>query len=693
MLLAEARIAHRYWASKFGSPSTASVAAWCDAQGITLAVPVRGGPPLSAAWGSPLSDMQVQVSLQPSSVDKTAPCAVRFESGFFAVGGTQNGTSPVDALLARAIHTECFAHTVKMDDNVTIHTNRLLLDPSSPSIRNVIVSCACSSTERDCVATARWEKEVLHKNGGGYQLNAAALLGPNRQIELAPDNETRLRFEVLGDSHLYLWPWKCNLLFHLPGAATPQLNLLYNGCPVSETYGFRTHAVTIRKSSGSILSYSPYQGHLAFSFNAMGPTIARNTSTISQLQCQMIQVEKLSQLPKCVQDETQPTKQSLLKRLRRSKRRLLAEPDDLEEAEEDADDQGGAEITMQSYIPRQPLMAPPTLESKHKGGPWVASGKGTLTTEKWTIEAGRSNNDFRGEHFKVSKKDAYEFFAGAANNYNAFHGGLGIGKNFSIHGKTDIGREEFHGGVKVRGYGLNLLRNNQERAQGVEMITPNVTVGTLVNFDDRNYGAKIRIKDFETAIRHDFDEHINQDDSKLATEFGIGFKDTGIQVGSDLVDSRYGLSIAVSKYKFAALRDFDDRQTDFIGNWGDGWQLYLSTNMPSDQDVSSAVKVGFGNTQHLYAVAGMGIDDTGVPEVSGRIQGKRGGFLVDIGGGVPDSRTFALGFAVGKKTFIWDSRVALDNLNLPVLFGLDPAALHHFLSPLSSVDTEDKDIV
>lgn len=261
-------------------------------------------------------------------------------------------------------------------------------------------------------------------------------------------------------------------------------------------------------------------------------------------------------------------------------------------------------------------------------------------------------------------------------------------KDFHVNALTTLEQQEIGVGVKYGKYGVSTVRNNQEDATSVEVTTPYVAVGTLANFLDRNYGQKIRVKDFEIVARHDFNEHIYQDPGKLASEFMVSYKDYGVAVGTDVVDAQYGVSIGIKGYQFSVLRDFDERQTDFVGNFGDGWQLYISQDAPDPYSNTMFARVGFGNLKKAYVLAGAGVGDDGIPEFNARYHGKKAAIVMDLEGSGVGDRTLVTGFSFGKFTYVWNSKMALDNLRVPLMVGVEPLQVKNLLTPGSMANPQ-----
>lgn len=282
------------------------------------------------------------------------------------------------------------------------------------------------------------------------------------------------------------------------------------------------------------------------------------------------------------------------------------------------------------------------LQSRYSA-PFLQSGSGDLTLGNWSVGVSRSPQS-RSESFRISKADFFSAVGEVDLDSRGVSGSWSWKDKVAVSGSQDLANEQFSGAVKVKGYGVKVMRNNLEDATAVDVTLPFIDVGTMANVLDRNYGARVHVRDFEIMVRHDFDEHVYQDPSKLASQMAFSWKDIGVSVGTDLVDTRYAVGVGIKGYKFSALRDFDDRQTDFVGNWGDGWQLYLSSNLPDTSSRAAMAKVGFGNIHKTYVMAGAGIGEDGIPEFNARYQGRKAAVMVDLDGGSPGgAKSFVTG--------------------------------------------------
>eukprot|EP00922_Rhytidocystis_sp_ex-Travisia-forbesii_P031591 GHVS01046746.1.p1 GENE.GHVS01046746.1~~GHVS01046746.1.p1 ORF type:complete len:168 (-),score=48.61 GHVS01046746.1:187-690(-) len=155
------------------------------------------------------------------------------------------------------------------------------------------------------------------------------------------------------------------------------------------------------------------------------------------------------------------------------------------------------------------------------------------------------------------------------------------------------------------------------------------------------------------------------DDEELASEVFVGERSLGVAVGADLYDTEYGVSAGVGGVRVAALRNFEQKQTDIQGNWGDGWQAVVGGDFIDPYSDEVAFGVGVGQLGKAYVQAGAGIGSDGVPQGSAEFEGEDIGLevaFVDDNG----NRVMNYGITVGKFTYRWGSEVDVDNLVLPL---------------------------
>eukprot|EP00922_Rhytidocystis_sp_ex-Travisia-forbesii_P044718 GHVS01066643.1.p1 GENE.GHVS01066643.1~~GHVS01066643.1.p1 ORF type:complete len:1407 (-),score=217.45 GHVS01066643.1:294-4514(-) len=229
-----------------------------------------------------------------------------------------------------------------------------------------------------------------------------------------------------------------------------------------------------------------------------------------------------------------------------------------------------------------------------------------------------------------------------------------------------------------RGYVVDISRSNLKKATTAKIAARNVETATMIDLADRDYGQRVKVRNFDMTVRHDFDEYIRPNPGSLATELGMFYRTLSVVVGTDVKDARYLVSVNLRGYQILTERDFDQRQTTFQGNWGNGWQTVFKSNFVDELSDAMYGEVGFGKLNRLYVRAGAGVGDDGMPEGAAEIQTSDvvlGVNFRDTGG----SRQFVYNVKLGKFSYVWESKVVPDNLNIPLVFGVDPSSVMHLL--------------
>ncbi|CEM06835.1 unnamed protein product [Vitrella brassicaformis CCMP3155] len=287
-----------------------------------------------------------------------------------------------------------------------------------------------------------------------------------------------------------------------------------------------------------------------------------------------------------------------------------------------------------------------------------------IVYDNWRVNWGRD----RGEQQTVVR---------VGNDF----GGVGVGVG-ALYRETQVDTEwgklavsvstdeqDLEGGVGVTygAYGVRVDRDFDDPATNVLVVARGVSSGTLVDLRDEDYGQRVKVRNTEVAVRHDFEDTQDPttgDDEELATEVFVGYKSIGVAVGTDLNDTEVAVSAGVLGYQFSVLRDFDERETDFQGNWGDGWQLLLNGDFVDNRSEEVYIQVGYGRLGTAYVSAGAGVGNDGIPEASFEVETEDVGvgfdFIEDEG-----NRLFLYSITVGKFTYIWESQVIPANFILP----------------------------
>eukprot|EP00920_Eleutheroschizon_duboscqi_P008097 GHVT01018843.1.p1 GENE.GHVT01018843.1~~GHVT01018843.1.p1 ORF type:complete len:955 (+),score=52.30 GHVT01018843.1:1104-3968(+) len=248
-------------------------------------------------------------------------------------------------------------------------------------------------------------------------------------------------------------------------------------------------------------------------------------------------------------------------------------------------------------------------------------------------------------------------------------------------------REEVGVGFIRGNYGVNVIRGNIDRSTDVEIVARATELTTIADVSDRDYGQRVKVRDLEVSVAHDFDEFVNQDPAEFATAVSLFYRTVGVSVETDVQDTKYAFQFGTRGYQFTAIRDFDERESAFVTNFGNGWQILMEGNFIDSMSEELWTKVGFGKFGRAYVSAGLGIGDDGIPQGSAELQSDDVGLMVDFrqkGG----DRNFLYALTVGKFSYSWDSLVIPDNISLPgVLPSVDPITVAPMFVPQKLINS------
>eukprot|EP00919_Chromeraceae_sp_WS-2016_P050058 GHVR01118717.1.p1 GENE.GHVR01118717.1~~GHVR01118717.1.p1 ORF type:complete len:251 (+),score=57.39 GHVR01118717.1:565-1317(+) len=222
-------------------------------------------------------------------------------------------------------------------------------------------------------------------------------------------------------------------------------------------------------------------------------------------------------------------------------------------------------------------------------------------------------------------------------------------------------------GLYVGRYGVRVDRDLDDLATAVEVVARSFEIGTLIDRRDREYGARIKLRNFEFSMRHDFfdiQDPLTNDNSysSLATELFFGWRSFGVSVGSDFINTRYGVSVSMLGYECSMVRDFDERITDTQVNWGN-YQLALNGDFVDPFSRELYGRVGFGRLGRAWVSAGAGVGNDGVPQSSFQVESPNAAVGFDF---IEDGkRLYLFSVSVGKFTYVWESATLLSNVKLP----------------------------
>lgn len=119
-------------------------------------------------------------------------------------------------------------------------------------------------------------------------------------------------------------------------------------------------------------------------------------------------------------------------------------------------------------------------------------------------------------------------------------------------------RQEVGFGLALGPYGVNVDRSQNYRATAVEILARGVESGTLVDFVDRNFGQRLKIRNFEISVRHDFDDYFYPSDTGFGTEMLVAYRGVSAAIANDIREKRIGVAVGIRGYNVAFLHDFDN---------------------------------------------------------------------------------------------------------------------------------------
>jgi len=566
------------------------------------------------------------------------------------------------------------------------------------AMNNAIVTCACKKSTGKCTPTAKWEhkaqairafegKQPLGKDvkpvAQGHVLSSKLMAGENMTLAIAHEDDSYVFESTVVGGAVHPWPMLCDAVcpegYQSSNPACVH-HLVLNGCPTSqELMNFTVHT---QEPGRIVFSMKPmaFEEHDSMSIQCMMATFPNRTSMDEQcswsqqfLQRRRRRLQSWDNKSAAKQQQQQQSQQPY----KPPPKAAVAVPTAT------ADKRGAVgkpaavgEIEGQIIGRVGPL---PTALGVTAQNPWNLDQQ-TLITElsneivydNWAVQWGR---DFEaGGDTAVQVGNDFGFvgvgigFADRETSVNTGWGKLGVSVS------TDESDLEGGVGVSYGAYSVRVDQDLDDRQTAVEVVARGVESGTNVDILDRDYGQRVKVRNTEVAVRHDFDDVQDpsvDDDEELATEVFAGYKSVAVAVGTDVDDTEYAVSTGVLGYQFSVLRDFDERETDFQGNWADGYQLVLNGDFPDSVSTEVFIQVGFGVLGVTYVQVGAGVGGDGIPQGSAEVETEDFGLGVDFIDDAGD-RLFLYSITVGKFTYIWESEVVTEGLQIPLIIGATP---------------------
>ncbi|OII71292.1 uncharacterized protein cubi_01767 [Cryptosporidium ubiquitum] len=223
-------------------------------------------------------------------------------------------------------------------------------------------------------------------------------------------------------------------------------------------------------------------------------------------------------------------------------------------------------------------------------------------------------------------------------------------------------------------YGVRVDRSSTINAWGVDLQARYFISSTLVSFGLREYAQHISVREVGLSLRHSFSQKEIIVGQQFSTEAIASYKTLFVDIATDVKNKSYGMAFGLRGYQFTVVRNFSTRTTDFLGNWGNGWQVLLSSTFPRKEDPTVAVRAGAGRLGRSFVLAGGGIGRDMIPIVSFQTQLDDVGVILEFSPSV-NERMFAYGIEINHFAYFWESIFSAERVPVPILLGIEPKEL------------------
>ncbi|PPS94194.1 Uncharacterized protein GY17_00002957 [Cryptosporidium hominis] len=223
-------------------------------------------------------------------------------------------------------------------------------------------------------------------------------------------------------------------------------------------------------------------------------------------------------------------------------------------------------------------------------------------------------------------------------------------------------------------YGVRVDRSSTINAWGVDLQARYFISSTLVSFGLREYAQHISVREIGLSLRHSFSQKEVVVGQQFSTEAIASFKTLFVDVATNVRNKSYGFAFGLRGYQFTVVRNFSTRTTDFLGNWGNGWQLLLSSTFPGKDDPTIVTRAGAGRLGRSFVLAGAGIGRDMVPIVSFQTQLDDVGVILEFSPSV-NERIFAYSIEINHFAYFWESIFFAERVPVPIVLGIEPKEL------------------
>lgn len=699
------------WISKFDKPLKLPPLSWCSNEAIGIAVPVSKRyyknmmmPRDVQANGSEIFYVPQNKSYWEGT-SKSGYCRTAFAPNFFQ--GRRKKRSA--AVLGETHLFHCGTQAVKAG-NHKFFSNVF----SPPGMQPLFISCTCDATGTDgrCRPMVR-KLETLNLTSSpqsqaqmsGNFLPVRVSAGKSQDVQVAYTRDRyvfkfSLMFDDTQNSDVYPWPTECTIKSH----TGKQVPIIAYGCPVSTSLDFQLHdtkevnslvfstlpfavddmkenenmvvqcvVAPLRAKSYDLLEFcvSPIAeneseplglshvrrllgarsnvpedrtGRPAHAFQkATGPNSQQPMSIFSPGGSHF-EDDKYSKLKDYVATETTSRINAIKAAVEDGEFGDIKEV--LQKSEEEEESR-----RMEGLIPPENIIVP-QIFNQYLIGPSAVS---------WGVD--RIN---RAVDSVIAHPGGYGFGGISPTNRRAF-AGVGVrGNNFQT--LVDVPQGEVEVGFAKKRYGVMVDRNTATRGTALEVRARATDFVTFVDFLDRAIGQRVGIRNFGISLRTDLDDFIDPSDQDFTNELFVQYKKLGVAVGTDMLDTKYYVSVGLLGVNVAAMRDFNSYHNRFQVNWGRGWQVFLEGDFPDDDNDQISNAVGIGKPGRMYLAVGAGIGPEGLPMAAANLQMPNSavgvGFLEKAG-----RRLQQYSITAGRYTYLWENTLIPENLMVPLILG------------------------
>lgn len=336
-----------------------------------------------------------------------------------------------------------------------------------------------------------------------------------------------------------------------------------------------------------------------------------------------------------------------------------------------------ADIPLAAILPQSTPTSRPFLRYRAPQDRFIRTIRNQIVYDNWWAEWSRSPT-------------ARATWALVANNFGFLSLGLGLRDGITdfatgwsdvvINAYTNNANSEVSLGIAKGRYGVFADISRRSHAAAAEVIGRFFEVATLADFGDRDYGFRIRVRNLDISVRHDFDEFYNPAGDTFATQFLVAYGPLGVVGGIDIPDTRYALGLGYRGTSVTVQRDFDERKTSMVAEFGRAWELSLDTDFVDQQSDEVFARIGFGRLAHAFFSIGAGISEEGIPEAYAGLQLPDTLVEFQLFQTAPPNYLLQYAITVRKMTYVWRTEIVPRNLRVPNFLGFMPQQVHDFLA-------------